>query len=191
MHRSARSKTTVAGCIVRLVFAGVVLAPAVIAERLPIQTYDTSDGLASNFVNRIFQDSRGYIWFSTRSGLSRFDGSHFVNYSTQQGQPNESVNFVLESRTGQYWIATNGGGVCRFRTEAGNSTNSNGLFDSTKQFTTFKVASDLAANYVDTLLEDDKGRLWAGTDTGVFRMDHPDSANAAFYQVKLNNAADG
>jgi signal transduction histidine kinase/ligand-binding sensor domain-containing protein len=190
MQVSARLRTILFWRVCALIASVLIVAPYAGAERLPIQTYDTSDGLSGNFINRIVQDSRGYIWFSTRSGLSRFDGSHFVNYTTQQGLPNESVNYVLESRTGEYWIATNGGGVCRFRPESGNSTNGNGASDSTKQFIVFKVGNNPASNFVDTLLEDSKGRLWAGTDTGVFRMDHPDAPNAAFNSVKLDNTAD-
>ena len=45
------------------------------AERLPIKTYTTADGLAQNSVNRIVRDSRGFVWFCTDEGLSRFDGA--------------------------------------------------------------------------------------------------------------------
>ncbi len=40
------------------------------AERLPIKTYTTADGLAHNAVNRIVRDSRGFLWFCTFEGLS-------------------------------------------------------------------------------------------------------------------------
>jgi hypothetical protein len=32
-------------------------------------------------------DSRGFLWFCTNEGLSRFDGYGFTNYSTDQGLP--------------------------------------------------------------------------------------------------------
>ena len=35
------------------------------AERLPIRTYTTADGLASDDVRRVFQDSHGFLWFCT------------------------------------------------------------------------------------------------------------------------------
>src|ERR1700730_7980488 len=82
---------------------------AVEAERLPIKTYTTADGMAHNVINRIVRDSHGFLWFCTNEGLSRFDGYGFRNYGTQQGLPHAVVNDLLETRGGEYWLASNGG----------------------------------------------------------------------------------
>jgi hypothetical protein len=34
-------------------------------ERLPTKAFTASDGLASSYVLRIVQDSRGFLWFCT------------------------------------------------------------------------------------------------------------------------------
>src|SRR5437868_1832669 len=78
-------------------------------ERLPLKAYTTADGLAHNVINKIVRDSRGFLWFCTSEGLSRFDGYSFTNYGTAQGLPHPSVNDLLETRSGDYWVATNGG----------------------------------------------------------------------------------
>src|SRR5258705_10037862 len=83
------------------------------AERLPIRTYTTTDGMASDGVNRIVRDSRGFLWFCTSEGLSRFDGYKFTNYGVDQGLPDRQVNDFLETRGGVYWVATLSG-LCRF-----------------------------------------------------------------------------
>src|SRR5436190_8179439 len=57
------------------------------AERLPIKTYTAADGLPRDHINRIVQDSKGFLWSCTTEGLSRFDGYGFVNYGTDQGLP--------------------------------------------------------------------------------------------------------
>jgi ligand-binding sensor domain-containing protein len=54
------------------------------AERLPIKTYTTEDGLIRNLVRQIMQDSNGYLWLVTPSGLSRFDGYEFKNFAVGQ-----------------------------------------------------------------------------------------------------------
>jgi ligand-binding sensor domain-containing protein len=68
------------------------------AERLPIMTYTTAEGLARNRVSRIVKDSRGFMWFCTTEGLSRFDGCSFTNYTTDQGLPGSAVTDLLETR---------------------------------------------------------------------------------------------
>ena len=79
---------------------------AVRAERLPVKTYTTTDGLAHNSVERIVRDSRGFLWFCTFEGLSRFDGYAFKTYGIDQGLPSPVVHDLLETRTGEYWVAT-------------------------------------------------------------------------------------
>ena len=80
------------------------------AQRLPIRPYTTADGLAHNNVNRIVRDSRGFLWFCTAGGLSRFDGYAFTNFGTGQGLPHANVTDLLETRAGDYWVAFYRGG---------------------------------------------------------------------------------
>src|SRR5580765_3228340 len=68
------------------------------AERLPVKIYTTADGLARDQINRIVQDSHGFLWFCTVEGLSRFDGYRFTNYTTANGLPSGMVNDLLETR---------------------------------------------------------------------------------------------
>src|SRR5207253_8873961 len=81
------------------------------AERLPLKAYTTADGLPNNEINKIVRDSRGFLWFCTAEGLSRFDGYTFTNFGTEQGPPHGNVTDFLETRNGEYWIATYGGVV--------------------------------------------------------------------------------
>ncbi len=97
--------------LVCILVAFVVSSAA--AERLPIHTYTTDDGLAHARVRRIVRDPRGFLWFCTIDGLSRFDGAGFVTYRTGDGLPDPWVTDLLPTRDGAYWVATNGG-VARF-----------------------------------------------------------------------------
>src|SRR5437660_12593292 len=81
------------------------------AERLPLKAYTVADGLPNNVINKIVRDSRGFLWFCTSEGLSRFDGYSFTNYGVDQGLPHTTVNDFLETRSGELWIATDGGVV--------------------------------------------------------------------------------
>ena len=43
-------------------------------------------------IHRIVRDSRGYLWFCTREGLSRFDGHGFTTYGIDEGLPSAVIN---------------------------------------------------------------------------------------------------
>ena len=90
-----------------------LIASSAAAERLPLRTYTTEDGLAHARVRRIVSDPRGFLWFCTIDGLSRFDGEAFVTYRTGDGLPDPWITDLLPARDGTYWVATNDG-VARF-----------------------------------------------------------------------------
>jgi len=79
------------------------------AQRLPLKSYTTAEGLPHNAINEIVSDSRGFLWFCTDEGLSRFDGYSFTNYTTDQGLPHVNVEDFLETRKGEFWIGTKAG----------------------------------------------------------------------------------
>ena len=46
--------------------------------------YTTEDGMISNRITSITQDSLGYIWMATDFGLERFDGKRFKHYQKKE-----------------------------------------------------------------------------------------------------------
>lgn len=144
----------------------LIAATSAHAEQLSIRTYTTADGLAYNVVRRIVPDSRGFLWFCTALGLSRFDDTRFTSYGTEHGLPAPSINDLVETRNGDYWIATNGGGVSKFEPKNAADVSEKKLL-----FTAYTVGEEAATNRVNVLYEDRTGILWAGTDAGLFRLD--------------------
>src|SRR5688572_24758609 len=102
-------RTAFAHTLIPLLLLSMTTVMRAEAEQLPVTTYTTADGLAHDRVRRIVRDSRGFLWFCTVQGLSRFDGYRFVTYGTQQGLASASVVDLLETRDGVYWAATGGG----------------------------------------------------------------------------------
>ncbi|HEY0323443.1 MAG TPA: two-component regulator propeller domain-containing protein [Pyrinomonadaceae bacterium] len=151
------------------------------AEQLPVKQYVTADGLAHDHIEGIFRDSRGFLWFCTADGLSRFDGSQFTTYGTKDGLPSAYVNGMMESRSGAYWVATNGG-LSRFNPYAGTQATNDSrsapparesteaVSNTRRLFTAYRVSDDPVTNRVNTLYEDRAGQVWVGTDGGVFRL---------------------
>src|SRR5258706_7241807 len=86
-----------------------VLATPSAAERLPIKLFTSADGLGSSFISSLMRDSRGFLWASTRDGLSRFDGSRFVTYQIGGKGAPPGIEQILEARNGIYWLVTTRG----------------------------------------------------------------------------------
>ena len=106
-----QSKPNVCNFFALLVWIALVLFLSSIskAERLPIKTYTVADGLLRDNVSKIKQDSRGFLWFCTAEGISRFDGYAFTSFTGKDGLPDRHVNDFLETRNGTIWIATDAG----------------------------------------------------------------------------------
>ena len=164
--------------LVSLLAVLMAFAGEAMAERLPIKSYTTADGLPNNRVKRIVQDSHGFFWICTAGGLSRFDGYQFTNYTVDNGLPAPSVNDLLETSDGNYWIATNSDGLIRFNPMA-DARGQEG-----SRFKVHGISNEPAANRVNLLYKDRAGLLWAGTDGGLFYLDEAKS-ESEFQRVKL------
>src|SRR3989442_428063 len=143
-------------------------------ERLPLRAYTTADGLAHNEINKIVRDSRGFLWFCTADGLSRFDGYVFTNYGTDQGLPHANVTDLLETRSGEYWVATYGG-IVRFNPKGAPSNRvvyAGEAIAIAPMFTAIVPEDqDRRARAITVLLEDRNGTIWCGTLKGLSRLE--------------------
>lgn len=79
-------------------------------------TYTRANGLSDNFVQSILEDSRGFIWFGTREGLNRFDGSSFRTYYSHQQLgsplPGNSISYLQEYKPGHLFFQSDRLPVC-------------------------------------------------------------------------------
>ena len=146
--------------IVLVLFLLLGSVPAASGEQLPVRRYTIEDGLPSNTTTCVRRDSRGFLWFCTTEGLSRFDGYSFTNYGIEQGLPDPFVTDFIETREGLFWVGTRHGLV---------------LFDprpgpKKSLFTTYLPADTELARHVNSLLRDRDGFVWAATEQGVYRI---------------------
>jgi len=151
------------------------------AERLPLKTYNTADSLANNEINKIFRDSRGFLWFCTAGGLSRFDGYAFTNFATANGLPDPVVNDIVETRNGEYWLATNAA-LVRFNPSGApvnHVINVKENLSASKMFAVILTDDqNQSISAVNALLEDHQGNLWCGTNKGLYQLERSDGSLA-------------
>lgn len=94
-----------------------------VTDRYNHYAYDEShsNGLRSNSISSIMEDSKGRLWFSTdRGGLSLFnpDNGTFSTYGIESGFPDNTVYDVIEDDYGFLWFGTNRG-LVKFNPETG------------------------------------------------------------------------
>ena len=70
------------------------------------RNYSTEDGLPSPEVYCAFEDSKGYMWFGTDNGATRFDGYEFKNYGANEGLMSNVVFDIHEDKKGRIWFGT-------------------------------------------------------------------------------------
>jgi ligand-binding sensor domain-containing protein len=68
------------------------------------KNFTVNDGLAGNETYHVFQDSKGYIWVATSTGVSKFNGYSFQNFDVQSGLVDNIVFEIYEDYKGRIWF---------------------------------------------------------------------------------------
>src|SRR5580700_934861 len=146
------------------------------AAELPLHRFTTADGLPNNAIYSIASDSRGFLWFATAEGLSRFDGFGFSNQTVSTGLPHSRVEQVLIARHRNYWLATPAG-LVRFRPDLPQS--------SADRMLVIRPDGNPEAEHISTLLEDRRGTLWCGTAAGLYAIYDTASRTPRLVEVSI------
>ena len=132
---------------------------------LAFERINAENGLPGQQVSSVFQDSYGYMWFGTESGLYRYDGYRFKSFSHRADDESSIsynvINCITESKAGLLWIGT-GRGLNLFNPK-------------TEKFIRFlndpKNPQSLPENRVQALAEEKDGRFWVATLGGLALLD--------------------
>ncbi|MCC6815456.1 MAG: response regulator [Saprospiraceae bacterium] len=76
---------------------------------------NTSNGLSQGYVYDILQDKDGFMWFSTKAGLNRYDGYSFKVFTHNAYDSNsissDNVSRLFEDSQDRIWILTDDNGI--------------------------------------------------------------------------------
>ena len=81
----------------------LVVAKGSHAQQYFTKSYTIENGLPTRIVNDACQDSNGYMWFATQSGISSYDGFIFTNYDATNGLPQQHYCKVKFDEKGILW----------------------------------------------------------------------------------------
>ncbi len=89
----------------------LLLLLGALAGNIQAQTgkfYSTDKELSNSLINKVYQDSRGFVWIATEDGLNKFDGNKFVIYRQKSTVPdnllNNYVKTVFEDSQDRFWV---------------------------------------------------------------------------------------
>ncbi len=140
--------------------------------------YNINNGLSQNTVFAIFQDKQGFMWFGTKDGLNRFDGSAFRTF---RFPPNDELadnvfKRIIQTDNEELWVATDDGVYIY-----------NPLKESFSRFDAKTKGNKGIDGTISDMIIDDEGDVWISVEEkGVFHY-VVSSQDLNFYEVPIGN----
>lgn len=116
-------------------------------------------GLSSNRVYSILQDSEGFMWIGTSNGLNRYDGYQVKHYYYDAENPysinSNEVYTLFEDSDFNLWVGTIGEGLCKYDREKDR----------------FIRYSEFNKQSIRNIIEDEEKNLWIFGEGAFSRID--------------------
>lgn len=117
-------------------------------EGLPsAERFTRNDGVSSDFVRGVFEDSERDLWIATENGLNRLQRNNVLSLTRREGLISDTVTSIAEGEDGSLWL---------------------GAADGLERMADGKQAAYLQGTRVLSLASG-KGALWAGTTRGLMQ----------------------
>jgi ligand-binding sensor domain-containing protein/signal transduction histidine kinase/DNA-binding response OmpR family regulator len=134
------------------------------AQKLSFNSIKVSDGLSQSSVLDIAQDGYGFMWFATRYGLNRYDGTRFYIYKSVPNDTttlsNDYINTIYCDNRKTLWVGTSTG-----------LNKYNAVNDNFQRINFLQQKKNIRPN-VSCIYEDNNDNLWVGTDRGLYRLNN-------------------
>ncbi len=160
----------------------MVSVPARAGISIQYDHINTSDGLSSNRVLDILQDSQGFIWMASNNGLSRYDGRQFYNIEHPLSRTDSltyadnRVKYLHEDENHLLWMMCVSGEICCYDLMQGHFLNI--------------PVTDNHPNDYERYLYASHGHVWVMSDKhGVLRLSLTPNRTLAWKFYSAENGA--
>lgn len=149
--------------------------------------------LIDNNVQTLMRDRDGVIWIGTTSGISLFDRGEWSQLTKANGLASNNIQAMFESRIGDIWLGTRDNGVSFSDRSWQPITTNHGLSDNRiismltdenqqvwvgtpiglNRYTSngAETIEQLRGHEVRKIIGDRQGRIWLGTDQGLWLIE--------------------
>jgi len=145
--------------------------------------YGFEDGLPQHTITDILQDEKGFMWFSTWDGLSKFDGYTFTTYHLPSGNITASkssrIDNLYEDKYNNIWALSYDNQAFRFNVETASFLGTNAI-EACK-------GSTFAANQIVPL---ESGKVWLLSEKDGCIVIIDSLFNAEIYNTGNQNLTD-
>lgn len=116
-------------------------------SQFAVTIWRSKDGLPSDRIRTIIQDSVGFLWIGTFNGIARFDGVRFRHYTVANSPKlsNNLVNLLYQTRSGRLLVGHETGHVTEWTNQ---------------QFTPITLSTEWLGSPVDRFAESSDGTVW-------------------------------
>jgi diguanylate cyclase (GGDEF)-like protein len=109
------------------------------------------------------EDSAGFLWEGSQSGLARWDGYQFQLYTADSPRPDGLLDHYVQAlhraMNGRLWVGTQAGGLAYYDEAA-------------DRFVTVRLSDGHApVRKIGSIIDNGHGGLWVGTGAGLFELD--------------------
>lgn len=118
------------------------------------------DGLPWNDITTITQDKYGTIWIGTDQGLIHYKNDQFFIKNGLEDLKNVAITKIIMNDNDISWISTYGKGIFLIQSENNNS-----------RTVKTESLSELPEMEILSMILDNSGNLWFGTNKGIFMFD--------------------
>ena len=150
--------------------------------KINFKNLTVNDGLSSNLITDIYQDSIGYIWIGTEDGLNQYNGNMLVKYSYENNTENSiaspHITSINEDRHKNIWVGIEYGlniinrdrdKIIRIGAEEGKD-------------------SELSNGDITTIYRDSNDTMWIGTKYGLNKYDEVNNRFIKYYSDGSNSS---
>lgn len=129
--------------------------------------FDLESGLPELFIYDIIQDSNGYLWIATGSGLVKFDGINFKVYNQKSNLPSAFITKCFIDTDNVLWLGHNNGQISFYK---------DGKFS-------MLAVNDTLNSTINDIEIDNSGNIWfAAQSEGLLKLGTDEKTY--FYQIK-------
>ncbi|PIB35517.1 hypothetical protein BFP72_09000 [Reichenbachiella sp. 5M10] len=147
--------------------------PSLSLSDLSISQWTTSDGLSSNNLTSVFQDSQGLIWVTSFNGVMIYDGERVEIFDKNSLSILKTDGFhcVAERASGELLLGSQGNGIVSYKSG---------------KFALLRPKIGRIPKSVRDIIVMNQGEVYAGTDNfGLYRV-HQDTSQAVLIEELSN-----